>query len=63
MRSHTSYPGRHGSPAQTGQTVSEALPTPPSDEEYNSIVAQYQQNHSRLMELINEEFGTTAIKW
>ena len=35
----------------------------PSDEEYKSIAARYLQNHSRLMELINEEFGTTAIKW
>ncbi len=29
----------------------------PSDEEYKSIAARYLQNHSRLMELINEEFG------
>lgn len=35
----------------------------PSDEEYKRIAARYLQNHSRLMELINEEFGTTAIKW
>ena len=61
-KSHQLSRAAHGLLYEQAQTVL-MLANVSSDDEFNSFTAQYQQNHSRLMELINEEFGTTAIKW